>query len=568
MLSVKKSSILFPGIIILFGLLRFINLGGFDLQEWDESLYAVRAKSIVYYNDWVDQTGHSVEGLYSSSHPPLYSWLTAISYNLLGISEFSTRLVSAIAAIGILLLIYLISNIFYEKRIGFLSAIFLGLNPFFSFWSRQGQFDILLIFFITLSFYFYLYNLKLSGDTNTTFKSLIYDALGGIAFGMALMSKLFVGIIIPISIIIYELACYKKINLKKIFIISFFAILVALPWHLYMIINHGNGDLLFFLKQSAFVERTFTGIEGNTKELGIFYYLNQMIIYFPYLFIFAFYGFYKLLTKNSPEKIFFWWFFLYFFIITLISTKLSVYILPLCIPLVIIGTKTFDEMFRPGYSKKITWYILCLTIFCLVWSLDISFRMDLKKLFSPNFLNSMMYIFYHYYWIIFLFVFLQILVFYMIKGKFLSLPRYEYVITSIIFSLFVLSLYHFIILEPVKYTDGIKEITGYIEINPPKTVYSIGNGVNPQISFYLNGIDIGWNNNIKFIRLEPEKGLHNIYNCLDTVKNYEFYVLVEKEEILLGRFINYSQIIPEGFQNLLETKGYSLFKRSIEFKKP
>src|SRR3990170_4016742 len=96
--------------LLLVGLLRFVNLGFGEIQEWDEALYAVRAKSVANFGDWLDQSNHSVGGLYSASHPPLFVWLTALGYEVLGISNFSTRLWSAIFGCGLIFVAYLLGK--------------------------------------------------------------------------------------------------------------------------------------------------------------------------------------------------------------------------------------------------------------------------------------------------------------------------------------------------------------------------------------------------------------------------------------------------------------------------
>ena len=77
-------------------LMRFVNLGFLDLQAWDEALYAVRAETIAQFGAILDQTPFSIGGLYSSLHPPLYVWLTSVSFLLFGVTEFAARFFSAI----------------------------------------------------------------------------------------------------------------------------------------------------------------------------------------------------------------------------------------------------------------------------------------------------------------------------------------------------------------------------------------------------------------------------------------------------------------------------------------
>lgn len=87
--SAKQTERLYVFALLAVGLLRFLNLGFEDLQAWDEALYAVRAEGILRFGGFLDQTQFSIGGLYSSLHPPLYVWLTSVSFFLFGVTEFA-----------------------------------------------------------------------------------------------------------------------------------------------------------------------------------------------------------------------------------------------------------------------------------------------------------------------------------------------------------------------------------------------------------------------------------------------------------------------------------------------
>jgi 4-amino-4-deoxy-L-arabinose transferase-like glycosyltransferase len=134
------------GILAAVGLMRFLNLGFLDLQAWDEALYAVRAEGILRFGGWLDQTPFAVDGLYSSLHPPLFIWLTTLSFVLFGVTEFSARFFSAIFGGLTLIVIYRIGKRLADAQVGFFAALLFGLNPFVTFLARQGQFDATLVF--------------------------------------------------------------------------------------------------------------------------------------------------------------------------------------------------------------------------------------------------------------------------------------------------------------------------------------------------------------------------------------------------------------------------------------
>ena len=62
---------LFIAFIIILAISQFFLLDRNPMQPWDEAIYATRIDYAIDENKWLDQTEGSVEGMYSSSHPPL-----------------------------------------------------------------------------------------------------------------------------------------------------------------------------------------------------------------------------------------------------------------------------------------------------------------------------------------------------------------------------------------------------------------------------------------------------------------------------------------------------------------
>src|SRR4029453_12077027 len=81
----------------------FYQLGGAPLYEPDEGRNAEKAREILVLNDWITphENFHTV-----LDKPAFYYWLVALSYKLFGVSEWSARLPSALAAMACAWLVY------------------------------------------------------------------------------------------------------------------------------------------------------------------------------------------------------------------------------------------------------------------------------------------------------------------------------------------------------------------------------------------------------------------------------------------------------------------------------
>jgi 4-amino-4-deoxy-L-arabinose transferase-like glycosyltransferase len=559
-------------IILVVGCLRLINLDFADLQPWDEGLYAVRAEAVVKFNDWLDQTPHSIDGLYSSTHPPLYVWLTALAYTLFGVNEFSARLFSSLFGIGTLLLVYLLGKKIYNAHVGFLAALFLGLNPFFTFWTRQGQFDSALTFFITAAFYCYLSS-AYSEDTQPP-KTNHLPLIGcGLLLGCGLMTKLFVALGVPFSLLLAAIVFDRrrfKLHLKNLAYIAVIALVVASPWHLWMTMKYGSGDAFFFLNKAAVVQRTLYGVEGNVKELEIFYYVNQLVIFFPYIIIFFCYGLWKALQsrtrersdttqRNFSERILSFWFVVFFVVFTIIRTKLSVYLLPMLIPLSLVGANAIHSMRRDHFSKRATLVFSLLTTMVIIWAAYHPWRLAAKEFFKDILHFTLKFSEPLIYFSAIIVLSLLVVYFFLRTDK----TRVAFLSASpflIILPLFLIFAYNIFILDKIQYDDGGERAAAFLKEQDYRHLIAVGNNPNPQLTFYLDGADIGWQKDKTVERLEPKIGINNVKSYLAEQQGTDIYVIVEKDEIALGSFASEEEIVPASYRKVFETKGYSVFQ--------
>lgn len=285
-------------LVIAIASIRFIFVGGGDINGWDEGLYAIKTYSIIANGDWLDQTEHSAGGFYTSVHPPLFNWLSALSVKFFGETTFAYRIWSAVFSCFLFVLIYILAG---KGRAGIIASLALASSPSFNHYSIQGQLDILYIFFSILSIFFFLKheslcsrgdNIKREGVSANKF---LY--MSGASFGLALMSKALVGFIVPIVISIYffvkiilnriEIKNFHLIDIsteipikqsfKCLSIISLIGLAIAVPWHVALVFSQG-WDAIVYLFDFHLLKRVTVGVEQNIKPLGPFYYINQLFV--------------------------------------------------------------------------------------------------------------------------------------------------------------------------------------------------------------------------------------------------------------------------------------------------
>ena len=145
MFSIQKESF---KIAILVGaslLLFLLDLGGRDIWDIDEGMHAAIAQTMINSGDWITPV-FNAEPFFDK--PPLFNWLTALSFLIFGMTEFAARLPAALAGFGSVMLTYSLAKKIYSPEVGLLSGIILATSLEFMLLSRVVQYDIPFAFFI------------------------------------------------------------------------------------------------------------------------------------------------------------------------------------------------------------------------------------------------------------------------------------------------------------------------------------------------------------------------------------------------------------------------------------
>ena len=155
------------------------NLSSGSLPPFDDTTYALVSKTILKTGDWITMRWLDIPYFFSGK-PPLNFWLTALSYKMLGISEFSSRLSTAIHGIAGIAVAYLIGSL-YSPRVAVTAAAVLVSFPDYFRLSQSAMLELPLTVYMSLALLFYLLACRNP--------SLKYYWLSGISLGLAIMTK-------------------------------------------------------------------------------------------------------------------------------------------------------------------------------------------------------------------------------------------------------------------------------------------------------------------------------------------------------------------------------------------
>ncbi|MDO8482281.1 MAG: glycosyltransferase family 39 protein, partial [bacterium] len=200
------------GVIILAGIFfRFWNLGSDELT-FDEGIYAFRSIGYLDYMEnpaqvtpiqmFVGRTAPAWLSLSFHDAPPLFFMIGHVFFNIFGESVLVARLPSALAGLGIIVLMFFITRLLFEKFedekfrerknwAGLLAGGITAISFASVAISRLDQLESVLFFLILLNIYIFL---RLTEDTKWWW-------LFGVSFGLAMLVKYTCVFLIPVYFI-------------------------------------------------------------------------------------------------------------------------------------------------------------------------------------------------------------------------------------------------------------------------------------------------------------------------------------------------------------------------------
>jgi len=311
-------------IVVLAITFLFGDLGSNPLR-FDEAIYAGISKEIVERGEWL--TPHWNTSVWFEK-PPAYLWITGLLFKLFGITEFWARFASALSALGVLLLAFLVARRIYNDSAGMFAVVILLSSQLFVYYGRVGTTDTMLTLCIMLAVYAYLR----SADDQR------FWLLAGASCAVALMVKGAAGLIAPAVIFIATIIDRRFFSILRsrwLWVGITAAAIIAGPWHLLMYWQHGDAFVSGYLSRHV-INRATTNVNQFNRDYG-FYFSVLKNFFSPWAFILPF----ALIFARRPRSFVVIVLGLIVFLgYTFVQTKFPWYILP-AIPAFAIVTGAF-----------------------------------------------------------------------------------------------------------------------------------------------------------------------------------------------------------------------------------
>lgn len=252
-------------LILLVSFLTMDSLGGRKLANPDEGRYSEIAREMAASNDFITPR---LNGLKYFEKPPLQYWATAISFRLLGESEFSARLYTALCGLACVLLMAYVGWKIFDAETGLLGALVLLSAPYFAGMTEVITLDMGLTFWMTLTIASFM--LAQVSSPHASQRKWLWLAWVGMAG--AVLSKGLIGIVFPATALFLYCLVQRdfRLLLKLEWIIGlviFFAI--CAPW--FVLVSAENPEFLQFF----FIHEHFERFLSTThrREQAWWYFL-------------------------------------------------------------------------------------------------------------------------------------------------------------------------------------------------------------------------------------------------------------------------------------------------------
>ena len=211
-------------ILLALSLLFFLPKLGMPFLDPDEGLYATIAQEMLGDSDWVIP---HVNGLPYLEKPPLYFWLTALAFRVAGPSEWATRLPSALAALGTVILTCRVGRRLYGARAGLLAGLVVATVVGNALYVRKASPDQLFVFCLTLAMYGFLRDAEHPSRGRARFLLCYLGAALGV------LAKGLIGVVFPLLIVGLGMVVARRLSWRELNLARGAAVfaLVAVPWH-------------------------------------------------------------------------------------------------------------------------------------------------------------------------------------------------------------------------------------------------------------------------------------------------------------------------------------------------
>jgi hypothetical protein len=212
------------------------------LQDDADAAHAVAAREMVERGDWV--TLH-INGVRYLEKAPLMYWAVATTYKIFGFTEFATRLPLAIGAMLLVAAVYYFGRWMGGARAGLYSGLAMCAALGAYLFTRIMIPEVLIAFFLTVAFYFFLK--VYFGELDTRWIYVFYACMAA-----AVLTKGLIGVVFPcgaLFVFVFMTKGWRQLLKMRPIGGSLLFLAIAVPWHALAIWRNEKFFWFYFINE-------------------------------------------------------------------------------------------------------------------------------------------------------------------------------------------------------------------------------------------------------------------------------------------------------------------------------
>jgi 4-amino-4-deoxy-L-arabinose transferase-like glycosyltransferase len=187
-LGLAQPTVQFYLVFVLALLMLFANLHRGDLAGYDDAVYAHEGKEMLRSGDWANVW---LNGKLDFDKPPLFIWLEALSFWLVGVNDFAAKFPVALLGLGTIVLVYFITRAMTDDSwLPGQAMLVLASTQYFLKYAQHAMTDVPFAFLFALGIWAYL-----KARSQPAFYSLCGLTIGCAGLTRSILGILAVGVI-------------------------------------------------------------------------------------------------------------------------------------------------------------------------------------------------------------------------------------------------------------------------------------------------------------------------------------------------------------------------------------
>ncbi|MGH9737540.1 MAG: ArnT family glycosyltransferase [Candidatus Acidiferrales bacterium] len=232
-----------------------------------DAVQAQIARNMLTSGDWV--TAH-IDRVAYLEKPPLLYWMTAVSYKIFGVHDWSARIPIVLSAIALCWLVAAFGIWAFGKRAGFYAGLCLATCVGLFLFTRIIIPDVMLTFTIALAMWAFLRAIDAEEK-----RPLLWAILLAANLGIGLLLKSLIGVVFPIAAALLYLLFTRQLFSAKVwrrlhpFLGAAIILAIAAPWH-----------ILAALRNPPTFAWTLHSGPGDYHGFLWFFFINEQLLRF------------------------------------------------------------------------------------------------------------------------------------------------------------------------------------------------------------------------------------------------------------------------------------------------